>query len=113
VTGVLVAGVPVLTDVARSLREGFFMFWEVLWPLRSAECVPDAVSLVVTPEDPPAPKGRLGVTRSSRLMLDRLEPGCRTPCDDGLDVDRSVESLSVIVWRPGNWVSTLSNRGQQ
>jgi len=33
VTGVLVASVPVLTDVARSLREGFFMFWETLWPL--------------------------------------------------------------------------------
>ena len=32
-TGVLVASVPVLTDVARSLREGFFMFWETLWPL--------------------------------------------------------------------------------
>ncbi len=27
------ATVPVLTDVARSLREGFFMFWETLWPL--------------------------------------------------------------------------------
>jgi hypothetical protein len=25
--------VPVLTDIARSLREGFFMFWETLWPL--------------------------------------------------------------------------------
>src|SRR5471030_2670001 len=23
----------VLTDVARSVREGFFMFWETLWPL--------------------------------------------------------------------------------
>jgi len=33
VTGVLLAGVPVVTDVARSLREGFFMFWETLWPL--------------------------------------------------------------------------------
>ena len=32
-TGVLLAGVPVVTDVARSLREGFFMFWETLWPL--------------------------------------------------------------------------------
>ena len=32
-TGVLVASVPVLTDIARSLREGFFMFWETLWPL--------------------------------------------------------------------------------
>ncbi len=32
-TGALLAGVPVLTDIARSLREGFFMFWETLWPL--------------------------------------------------------------------------------
>ncbi len=32
-TGALVAAVPVLTDIARSLREGFFMFWETLWPL--------------------------------------------------------------------------------
>ena len=32
-TGVLLSGVPVVTDVARSLREGFFMFWETLWPL--------------------------------------------------------------------------------
>ncbi len=28
-----VAAVPVLDAVARSLREGFFMFWETLWPL--------------------------------------------------------------------------------
>jgi hypothetical protein len=33
VTGALLASVPVLTDIARSLREGFFMFWETLWPL--------------------------------------------------------------------------------
>jgi YHS domain-containing protein/uncharacterized membrane protein YraQ (UPF0718 family) len=32
-TAVVIASVPVLTDVARSLREGFFMFWETLWPL--------------------------------------------------------------------------------
>ena len=32
-TGVLVAAVPVVTDIARSLREAFFMFWETLWPL--------------------------------------------------------------------------------
>jgi len=31
--GALLASVPVLTDIARSLREGFFMFWETLWPL--------------------------------------------------------------------------------
>ena len=32
-TGALVADVPFLTDMARSLREAFFMFWETLWPL--------------------------------------------------------------------------------
>ncbi len=31
--GAFVASVPVLADIARSLREGFFMFWETLWPL--------------------------------------------------------------------------------
>jgi YHS domain-containing protein/uncharacterized membrane protein YraQ (UPF0718 family) len=30
---VLLAGVPVLDSIGRSLREGFFMFWETLWPL--------------------------------------------------------------------------------
>jgi len=33
VTSTLLATVPVLTAIARSLREGFFMFWETLWPL--------------------------------------------------------------------------------
>jgi uncharacterized protein len=33
VTGALLSSVPVITGVARSLREGFFMFWETLWPL--------------------------------------------------------------------------------
>jgi uncharacterized protein len=33
VTGALLAGMVVLTDIARGLREGFFMFWETLWPL--------------------------------------------------------------------------------
>jgi uncharacterized membrane protein YraQ (UPF0718 family)/YHS domain-containing protein len=33
VTGAALAAVPVLTDIVRSLREGFFMFWETLWPL--------------------------------------------------------------------------------
>ena len=32
-SAVLVAGVPVLDPIGRSLREGFFMFWETLWPL--------------------------------------------------------------------------------
>ena len=31
--GAVLASVPVLTDIGRSLREGFFMFWETLWPL--------------------------------------------------------------------------------
>jgi len=29
----LVAAVPVLDPILRSLREGFYMFWETLWPL--------------------------------------------------------------------------------
>ena len=29
----LLAIAPVLVDIGRSLREGFFMFWETLWPL--------------------------------------------------------------------------------
>jgi uncharacterized membrane protein YraQ (UPF0718 family)/YHS domain-containing protein len=33
VTGTILASIPVLTDIARSLREAFFMFWETLWPL--------------------------------------------------------------------------------
>ena len=28
----LLAGVGWLDDIGRSLREGFFMFWETLWP---------------------------------------------------------------------------------
>ncbi|HUY67483.1 MAG TPA: permease, partial [Acidimicrobiales bacterium] len=32
-SGAALASGPVLTDIARSLREGFFMFWETLWPL--------------------------------------------------------------------------------
>ena len=33
VASALVATARVLVDIARSLREGFFMFWETLWPL--------------------------------------------------------------------------------
>jgi len=33
VSALLVATDPVLLDIGRSLREGFFMFWETLWPL--------------------------------------------------------------------------------
>ncbi len=32
-SGAALAGGSVLTDIGRSLREGFFMFWETLWPL--------------------------------------------------------------------------------
>ena len=32
-SGALLAGIPVLDSIGRSLREGFFMFWETLWPL--------------------------------------------------------------------------------
>jgi uncharacterized membrane protein YraQ (UPF0718 family)/YHS domain-containing protein len=33
VTAALLAGVPIVDSIGRSLREGFFMFWETLWPL--------------------------------------------------------------------------------
>jgi YHS domain-containing protein/uncharacterized membrane protein YraQ (UPF0718 family) len=33
VTGLLLAHVGVVDSIGRSLREGFFMFWETLWPL--------------------------------------------------------------------------------
>ena len=29
----ILATLPWLTDIGRSLRAGFFMFWETLWPL--------------------------------------------------------------------------------
>ena len=29
----MLATASVLVDIGRSLREGFFMFWETLWPL--------------------------------------------------------------------------------
>jgi len=29
----MIASIPWLIDIGRSLREGFFMFWETLWPL--------------------------------------------------------------------------------
>jgi len=32
-SGALLGSLPVLDPVGRSLREGFFMFWETLWPL--------------------------------------------------------------------------------
>ncbi len=32
-SGALLANLQVFTDIGRSLREGFFMFWETLWPL--------------------------------------------------------------------------------
>jgi uncharacterized membrane protein YraQ (UPF0718 family)/YHS domain-containing protein len=33
VKSTLLAGIPILDPIARSLRESFFMFWETLWPL--------------------------------------------------------------------------------
>jgi uncharacterized membrane protein YraQ (UPF0718 family)/YHS domain-containing protein len=50
VTGALLASVPVITDVARSLRGGFFMFWETLWPLILGFGVSGAVQAFVSRE---------------------------------------------------------------
>jgi len=50
VIGAVLAAVPVLTDVARSLREGFFMFWETLWPLVLGFTLSGAVQAFVSRE---------------------------------------------------------------
>ena len=47
-TAVVIASVPVPTDVARSLREGFFMFWETLWPLILGFALSGAVQAFVS-----------------------------------------------------------------
>jgi uncharacterized membrane protein YraQ (UPF0718 family)/YHS domain-containing protein len=51
VTGVLIlAGVGWLDEIGRSLREGFFMFWETLWPLILGFTLSGAVQAFVSRE---------------------------------------------------------------
>jgi hypothetical protein len=47
---VLLSGVDVLGPVGRSLREGFFMFWETLWPLILGFTLSGAVQAFVSHE---------------------------------------------------------------
>ena len=54
----------VLTDVARSLREGFFMFWETLWPLVLGFGLSGAVQAFVSRE---AMQRRLGNHRPAAV----------------------------------------------
>ena len=41
----------VLGDIGRSLREGFFMFWETLWPLIFGFALAGAVQAFVSPSE--------------------------------------------------------------
>jgi uncharacterized membrane protein YraQ (UPF0718 family)/YHS domain-containing protein len=57
---VLVAGVGWLDEIGRSLREGFFMFWETLWPLILGFGLSGAVQAFVSRESLQRKLGRLG-----------------------------------------------------
>jgi uncharacterized membrane protein YraQ (UPF0718 family)/YHS domain-containing protein len=48
--GVVLTGVDLLDPVGRSLREGFFMFWETLWPLILGFTLSGAVQAFVSHE---------------------------------------------------------------
>src|SRR5581483_7596685 len=47
----MVLAVAVLSDVGRSLREAFFMFWETLWPLVLGFGLSGAVQAFVSKDD--------------------------------------------------------------
>ena len=49
-TAVLLGGVGFLDEIGRSLREGFFMFWETLWPLILGFSLSGAVQAFVSRE---------------------------------------------------------------
>jgi uncharacterized protein len=60
----------VLGDIGRSLREGFFMFWETLWPLIFGFSLAGAVQAFVSPSEMQRVLGDHGpgaVTRASGL----------------------------------------------
>jgi hypothetical protein len=48
--GIVLTGVDLLDPVGRSLREGFFMFWETLWPLILGFTLSGAVQAFVSHE---------------------------------------------------------------
>jgi hypothetical protein len=57
---VIVAGIGWLDGIGRSLREGFFMFWETLWPLILGFSLAGAVQAFVSPDAMQQKLGRLG-----------------------------------------------------
>src|SRR5476649_53611 len=56
----------VLEDVGSSLREGFFMFWETLWPLILGFTLSGAVQAFVSRESLQRKMGRLGPASVAR-----------------------------------------------
>ena len=55
----MLATATVLVDIGRSLREGFFMFWETLWPLVLGFGLAGAVQAFVSRDAGPGPWGEL------------------------------------------------------
>ena len=62
----LLAGVGWLDDIGRSLREGFFMFWETLWPLILGFTLSGAVQAFVSREAMQAKMGDHGPAAVAR-----------------------------------------------
>src|SRR5271154_6643736 len=58
-----------LVDVARGLREGFFMFWETLWALVLGFGLSGAVQAFVSRADKDRRLGRSGTSGISRASL--------------------------------------------
>src|ERR1700721_2211423 len=48
--GAILSSVDWIDPIGRSLREGFFMFWETLWPLILGFAASGAVQAFVSPE---------------------------------------------------------------
>ncbi len=61
----MVATATVLVDIGRSLREGFFMFWETLWPLVLGFGLAGAVQAFVSRD---AMRQRLGDHRGPAIL---------------------------------------------
>ena len=61
----MVASVPWVVDIGRSLREAFFMFWETLWPLVLGFGFSGAVKAFVSRE---AMQKRLGNHRPAAVV---------------------------------------------
>ena len=61
----MLATATVLVDIGRSLREGFFMFWETLWPLVLGFGLAGAVQAFVSRD---AMRQRLGDHRARAVV---------------------------------------------